>query len=72
MPLLNIFKNYDLLHVFLETQNCALRNDALNFVLEFGAHAANIASNVQASELDRLLDGTATDCRGPKTPARWM
>lgn len=72
MSPMNIFEDYDLLHVYLETQNFAVRNDALNFVLEFGAHASNIASNVHASDLSKLLDGTTAGCRASQTPARWM
>lgn len=71
MAPLNIFQDYDLLHVFQETQELAVRNDALNFVLEFGAHASNIASNVHASNFKWLLESTLHR-RSSKTPARWM
>ena len=72
MAPLNIFQNYDLVHVFHDAQELAVRNDALNFVLEFGAHASNIASNVHASNFKGLLETTLLHRRSSETPARWM
>lgn len=72
MAPLNIFQDYDLPHVFNDAQELAVRNDALNFVLEFGAHASNIASNVPSSNFKGLLESTPLHRRSSKTPARWM
>ena len=66
------FEDYDFSAAYNSTQDLAARHEALNFVLEFGAHASKIASNVDVSQFRELVDGTALGVQGPPTPARWM
>ena len=63
-----IFENYDDEKVYAKSEVKMLSEDTRNFVVEFGKDKADIAFNVEDTEMGALLESP----RPEGLPVRWM
>lgn len=67
-----IFADFDQQVVYEDSLDRARDENTRNFVVEFGKLEAQIAFNLNAIEVKRLLDEPSTKAERERPPVRWM